>query len=207
MGEVAEVGRTLPYRPHHIRVMRMCEAEYSRLKVLAGSGTPQLAASAWKKLADEFEGDGQRYEAAFARSRAVELRLAGGGLRSEVSHDLRMAHETATSLGARPLAAELERVAAQARIPLGPIPMRRPTGLCTPRQLEVLALVSAGMTNRQIATTLFITEKTAGLHVSNLLAKLGVANRAEATARAIRLGLLSESLDVAPPMSGSRVTQ
>jgi DNA-binding NarL/FixJ family response regulator len=60
----------------------------------------------------------------------------------------------------------------------------------TSREVEVVALVAAGQTNRQIATALFITEKTAGLHVSNILAKLGVANRVEAAAVAGRLGLL-----------------
>jgi DNA-binding NarL/FixJ family response regulator len=53
----------------------------------------------------------------------------------------------------------------------------------------VLALVAAGQTNRQIAETLYITEKTASLHVSHILAKVGVAGRVEAAAVAHRLGL------------------
>jgi DNA-binding NarL/FixJ family response regulator len=53
----------------------------------------------------------------------------------------------------------------------------------------VLALVAAGRTNRQVAEALFITEKTASLHVSHILAKLGVASRVEAAAVAHRLGL------------------
>jgi len=59
----------------------------------------------------------------------------------------------------------------------------------TPREREVLALVAAGRTNRQIAETLFISIKTASVHVSNILAKLGVANRGEAAAVAHRLHL------------------
>ena len=59
----------------------------------------------------------------------------------------------------------------------------------TARELEVLALVAEGRTNRQIAQTLFISAKTASVHVSNILAKLGVANRGEAGAAARRLGL------------------
>ena len=59
----------------------------------------------------------------------------------------------------------------------------------TPRQREVLALVADGRTNRQIAQALFISNKTASVHVSNILAKLGVANRGEAAAVAHRLGL------------------
>jgi DNA-binding NarL/FixJ family response regulator len=53
----------------------------------------------------------------------------------------------------------------------------------------VLALVAAGRSNRQIAQALFISPKTASVHVSNILAKLGVANRVEAAAAAHRLGL------------------
>ena len=53
----------------------------------------------------------------------------------------------------------------------------------------MLALVADGRTNRQIADELFISEKTASVHVSNILAKLGVANRAEAAAVAHRVGL------------------
>ena len=59
----------------------------------------------------------------------------------------------------------------------------------TPREREVLALVADGRTNRQIAEALFISDKTASVHVSNILAKLGVANRAEAAVTAHRLGL------------------
>jgi DNA-binding NarL/FixJ family response regulator len=59
----------------------------------------------------------------------------------------------------------------------------------TPREREVLALVADGRTNRQIAEALFISNKTASVHVSNILAKLGVANRGEAAAVAHRLRL------------------
>jgi DNA-binding CsgD family transcriptional regulator len=59
----------------------------------------------------------------------------------------------------------------------------------TPREAEVLALVAAGRSNRQIAQTLFISPKTVSVHVSSLLAKLGVAGRVEAAAIAHRLGL------------------
>ena len=60
----------------------------------------------------------------------------------------------------------------------------------TPREREVLALVAEGRTNRQIAEALFISDKTSSVHVSNILAKLGVANRAEAAAAVHRLGLI-----------------
>lgn len=59
----------------------------------------------------------------------------------------------------------------------------------TEREHDVLVLVAQGRTNRQIAEELFISVKTASVHVSNILAKLGVANRGEAAATARRLGL------------------
>jgi DNA-binding NarL/FixJ family response regulator len=52
----------------------------------------------------------------------------------------------------------------------------------------VLGLVALGRTNRQIAEALFISENTAGVHVSNILGKLGVASRTEAAAVAVRAG-------------------
>ena len=62
-----------------------------------------------------------------------------------------------------------------------------PLSRLTPREREVLDLLAAGATNKTIGATLFITEKTASVHVSNLLAKLGVANRGEAAALARHL--------------------
>jgi DNA-binding NarL/FixJ family response regulator len=63
----------------------------------------------------------------------------------------------------------------------------------TRRELEVLGLVVEGRTNRQIGETLFISEKTASVHVTNLLRKLGVANRVEAAAVAQRTGIGARS--------------
>jgi len=64
------------------------------------------------------------------------------------------------------------------------------TGL-SPRELDVLALLADGRTNREIAGALFISEKTVSVHVSRILAKLGAGNRAEAAAIAHRLGLVA----------------
>jgi DNA-binding NarL/FixJ family response regulator len=62
----------------------------------------------------------------------------------------------------------------------------------TSREYEVLRLVAAGRSNREIAATLFISPKTASVHVSNILGKLGAASRTEAAARAHALRLLDE---------------
>jgi DNA-binding CsgD family transcriptional regulator len=76
-------------------------------------------------------------------------------------------------------------------LPIRPSSGRRaeaPFGL-TAREREVLRLVAAGQTNREIAAALFVTPRTAATHVTHILAKLGVASRTEATAWAIRHGL------------------
>jgi DNA-binding NarL/FixJ family response regulator len=70
-------------------------------------------------------------------------------------------------------------------------PAQEPSELLTPRELEVLRLVTQGRTNRDIAAELFISAKTVSVHVSNILAKLGVTTRGEAAAAAHRLSLLS----------------
>ena len=69
----------------------------------------------------------------------------------------------------------------------------------TDREREVIPLVAAGRSNQQIADALFITRKTASVHVSNILGKLGVANRVEAAAVAHRLGLAGEPDHPADP--------
>jgi DNA-binding CsgD family transcriptional regulator len=63
-----------------------------------------------------------------------------------------------------------------------------PGGL-TDREAQVLRLVAAGLTNSQIGEKLFISRNTVATHLRHILDKLGAANRAEATARALSLGL------------------
>ena len=108
---------------------------------------------------------------------------------------LRAAHGRSPSgWGRSPLAAEVATLARLARIELevaGPGPETHPTlaGLgLTDREAEVLRLVAGGWTNQQIADALFIARKTASVHVSNILGKLGVDSRVEAAAIAHRLG-------------------
>jgi ATP/maltotriose-dependent transcriptional regulator MalT len=161
------------------------EAEGSRAAGLHDPGGWARAVGAWDQL-------GCPWPAAYARWRQAEA-LLDQGARDQAAPLVRAAWAAAGALGARPLLAELESLARRARIGLRPAgPEAPPPGEelgLTPREREVLGLVADGRSNRQIAEELFISAKTASVHVSNILAKLGVANRAEAAAAAHRLGL------------------
>ncbi len=114
------------------------------------------------------------------------------GAAARAAGALREANDLAVPLGAGPLLAEIEAVARRTRIsveaPARPSLGRGPAQLgLTPREIEVLELVAAGRTNRQIGDELFVSEKTASVHVSNILRKLGVTSRVDAAAVAQRL--------------------
>jgi DNA-binding CsgD family transcriptional regulator len=111
---------------------------------------------------------------------------------------LRRAAAITGRLGARPLDGEVQALARRARLDLTPpaaaaaaadVPGPAEQLGLTRREAEVLALVAAGRSNRQIAQALFISPRTASVHVSNILAKLRVRTRVEAAAVAHRLGL------------------
>ena len=107
---------------------------------------------------------------------------------------LRAAHDIAAGLGATPLLGHLDTMARRLRVRLGgasAATSERAYGL-TRRELEVLAEVAAGRTNREIAENLFISESTAGVHVSNILGKLGVSTRTEAARVALDQGLVAD---------------
>jgi DNA-binding CsgD family transcriptional regulator len=149
--------------------------------------------SAWRALADGWAGHGRPYRAVLARWHEAEAAEAAGGRDHAVSV-LRAAHEAATELGARPLLGHLETMARRLRVRLGSsrstsAAPERAYGL-TRREHEVLTEVAAGRTNREIAESLFISESTAGVHVSNILGKLGVSTRTEAARLALDQGLV-----------------
>jgi DNA-binding NarL/FixJ family response regulator len=93
----------------------------------------------------------------------------------------------ATRLGARPLRQTLDDLARRARI--GDAPQHTHEAGLTTREREVLRLLAAGRSNREIAAVLYIAPKTASVHVSNILAKLNANSRTEAAAIAHREGL------------------
>jgi ATP/maltotriose-dependent transcriptional regulator MalT len=153
--------------------------------------------AAWAAAAATWDRLGQPYRVAYARFRQAEALMAGTGDRDTAATMLRRAADITGRLGARPLDTEVKALARRARLDLAPHATAPAAGAptpaeqlgLTPREAEVLALVAAGHSNRQIAQALFISHKTASVHVSNILAKLGVHTRVEAAATAHRLGL------------------
>ena len=157
------------------------EAEWTRLQ---GHSDP----ARWQAAVDAFSY-GHVYATARCQWRLAEA-LLGAGDREQATAAARAAYATATRLGAAPLRVALEALARRGRLDLGvAVPAKRPLAGLTPRELEVLRLLVEGRSNRQIAEKLFISGKTASVHVTNLLSKLGVHSRLEAAAMARRLGL------------------
>lgn len=155
---------------------------------LVYQGEFDAAAEAWRRLGRPYVRAEALLHAAMGAARAGDREGAGARLRE--------AHPLATALRAAPLVARIESLARRVGAPLhgraGSDKRRPGTGspALTRRELEVLRLVAAGRSNRDIAAELFISAKTVSVHVSNILPKLGVSTRAEAAAAAHRLSLL-----------------
>jgi DNA-binding CsgD family transcriptional regulator len=179
--QVAERGqpRLATLGPEGLAWLARAEAEWARLE---GRDDPEV----WERSVAAF-GFGQVYEVARSRRHLAEI-LAGRGDRGAAAEQARLARETAVSLQARPLRETIDALARRARLDLGGGPAT--SSVLTPREQEVMRLVAQGLTNRQIGRRLFISEKTASVHVSNVLGKLGAGGRTEAVAIAHRRGLL-----------------
>jgi DNA-binding CsgD family transcriptional regulator len=177
-----------PVTPNASGWRALAEGEYERARGVARPERWSEAAETWDRL--------QRPPlAAYCRWRQAEALVAAGASRAEASGPLRQAHAVAARIGAKPLAEQLELLAQRARLELAspdagpPDPkqgLQETLGL-TPREAEVLTLLARGYTNRQIAEALVISARTAGVHVSHILRKLGAPNRREAAAIAHRL--------------------
>jgi DNA-binding NarL/FixJ family response regulator len=192
---VAREGARYPARPKAVLGpegrgwLARCEAEYARL---TGTNSPE----AWERVLAAF-GPGYAYETARSQWRLAEA-LVEAGRRDEAAAVWHAARATASRLRAAPLSAALDDLARRARLdpgnghrgghgsgPGGPSPL----AALTMREREVLSLLTRGLSNREIGTELFITPKTASVHVSNILGKLGAASRTEAAAIAYREGV------------------
>jgi DNA-binding CsgD family transcriptional regulator/tetratricopeptide (TPR) repeat protein len=172
----------------------------------AGRARGEYEPALWQQAAEQWDRLERPYCAATARWRQAEV-LVGAEDRPTAAAVARAALEVAERLGAGWLRDELQGLCARARLELvaagggasgangdspevgehaGTDGEEIPFGL-TPRELQVLTLIAEGATNRQIGAALFMAEKTASVHVSRILAKLGVRSRTQAAAVAHRL--------------------
>ncbi|MFJ6213123.1 AAA family ATPase [Streptomyces sp. NPDC092296] len=175
----------------------LLEAELARAEGRDGPAGWLAAVAALRPL-------GRPYPLVMALLRAAEAQAAAGE-RAAAATLLREAEEVGRRRGDVHLLREIAVLAERARLPLdGACDGARPEpaaeqdpaaalGL-TARERDVLRLLARGCTNRQIAAALYISPKTASVHVSNILAKLAVGGRGEAAALAHRMRLFPEDL-------------
>ncbi|MFD8760001.1 AAA family ATPase, partial [Streptomyces mirabilis] len=191
--ELVEVARSTAAKgedgsrqgPEGLAWLARAEAEWLR----AHSG-PEVAA--WERAVAAFDY-GDPYELARCERRLAEALLMADR-RQEAAERARAARDTAVRLGAVPLREELDTLIRRGRLADSPSAADRVPAL-TARESDVLRLLARGRTNRQIGEELFITGKTASVHVSNILAKLGASGRTEAVAIAYREGLVEPPRD------------
>jgi DNA-binding CsgD family transcriptional regulator len=181
----AAAGRLHRYGPIGTAWAAQFDAECSRFR---GSVDPE----GWLDLSRRWERVGHLPDQAWALFRAGECYVLSGDKRSAVDA-LRRAGDTADRLGASLLLAGVTDLVRESRIDLGGSGHSgpRPRALAlTNREIEVLTLVASGRSNEEIARDLFISPKTASVHVSHILAKLGARTRTEAAVTAHRLRLV-----------------
>ncbi|MFE2866955.1 AAA family ATPase [Embleya sp. NPDC059259] len=158
------------------------EAEWSRV-----SGDSDV--SLWEQTVRAYDY-GNVFEAARSELRLAQA-LVAAGRRDEAADHARRVRETAERLGAVPLRDAVDATVRRARLGGSDAASTGETVL-TAREREVLELLAKGRTNRQIGEELFISAKTASVHVSNIMAKVGAARRTEAVALARRSGLIPD---------------
>jgi DNA-binding CsgD family transcriptional regulator/tetratricopeptide (TPR) repeat protein len=164
-----------------------CTAEDARVD---GGPDPDT----WAEVARLWTARHQPYPAAYALLRQAEAAFATRARSAAGAEALRRAARSAAAMGAAPLLAEIRELAEHARVPLHdpesdgeapavPVPRSAtdPLEALTARELEVLEVLAGGLTNREIAGKLFISEKTVGVHVGRIYHKLGVRGRVQAT--------------------------
>jgi len=199
--ELAALTESLPApTPATAGYRALTAAEQARA---AGAGDPApwaAAVAGWRSAHDP-------YPLAYALLRLAEAHMTADD-RDAAAAAVQEAYATADRLGAQPLAAEAAGLARRAR--LGLVPATPGAGQAeragqpavadelarfglTDREREVLALLAAGRSNPEIARALFISAKTVSVHVSNILAKLGVSRRGQAAAIAHRLGAAGQA--------------
>ena len=187
--DIARRGAAYPRRPNWVlgrdgrAWLARAEAEWRRAQ---GDNDP----AAWLAVLETF-GPAFVYEGARSRWRLAEA-LLEAGQRDQAQEEWRQAIDTAERLGARPLRMALTDLGRRGRLSRDQGPAHRavsPLGGLTTREQEVLRLLATGRSNREIAAELFISPKTASVHVSNILGKLRAGSRTEAAAIAHAEGM------------------
>ena len=163
------------------------------IRLLAADGEPADLLAAWDHAAAAWADLSEPYPLGLALLEAAEYALACGD-RDGAAERLQRAAPLAAGLGAQRLSEQIAGFARRAGIRLdgqdGDVAAPEGGALrLTGRERDVLRLVAAGRSNREIAAELFISPKTASVHVSNILAKLSAASRGEAAAKAHALHL------------------
>jgi DNA-binding CsgD family transcriptional regulator len=164
----------------------LAAAERARVAGAADTGRWHAAVAAWDALSEP-------HPAAYARLRLAEAELRAGDRRA-AQDAAAAAYAAAAALGARPLCDTLAALARRARLelalhPADVEPDDAPGGL-TAREADVLRALADGLTNREIAARLFISQKTVSAHLAHIFAKLDVHTRVEAAGRARALGVV-----------------
>jgi DNA-binding CsgD family transcriptional regulator len=181
------------------RLDKLAAITAAEAKRAGGTADPAV----WREALGILGSAGHAWLIAYARYRLAESLVGSRAPRAAAATALSEAFAAARDLSAEPLMGWIEALARRARVPLATVGSevietdgdgagrdgRDDLGL-TAREREVLALLAEGYTNRRIAEELFISESTAGVHVSNILGKLGVMSRTEAATVAARLGLV-----------------
>ncbi|GIJ60284.1 helix-turn-helix transcriptional regulator [Virgisporangium aurantiacum] len=161
---------------------------YAELTRVRGVPDPD----AWAEAAEAWERLGRPHRRAYALWRQAQALLSTSRNSTTAVDALRAAAGAAN--GMAPLTAAIDRLARRSRISLDEKPAQAPAASADPyrltnRERHVLRMIAHGYTNAQIGAELFMSPKTASVHVSNILRKLNVANRAEAAAVGERAGL------------------
>jgi len=181
-------SRVLEHVPEPVALMR---ADWAVAEALLSRVHGRRDLETWEQATALRREVGRPFDLAAILAWLADEQLAAGA-RDAAAMSLAEGHAIATQLRARPLRERLEASARRASIELEGVHSAASEadrlGL-TRREREVLALLVEGRSNRQIADELFMAESTAGVHVSNILGKLGVTRRTEAAAVAHRLGL------------------
>ena len=160
LGELRELERKIGTTPLR------ASADLADGVLAAAAGEHERARALLEDAVDAYERSGAPYETAHARLELAAT-LAALGRTERATAETAIAAAALRALGAQPVASTL----------------------VTPRERDVLALLADGLTNRQIAEQLVLSEHTVHRHVANILRKLGVPSRAAAAAHAVRAGL------------------